>query len=223
MPALNYIPAGDDAFRAWALNFSTLITATPTAFGLTAGQATSYAALYATYNMALLAATDPSTRTRVTVAAKDSARADLEAYSRQLASVAQAFPAITPEQLAALGLTVRSTVRPPIGTPTTAPIVAIVANGVLNSIIRFSDETTPDRRAKPFGAVALQLWVKYGDVPPVSIADMQLLGVLTRNPSMVEFPAAHAGDQAWLVGRWITRRGLVGPQSVTVNTTVIAP
>jgi hypothetical protein len=222
MPAINYIPPGDDAFRAWALNFSTLITGTPAAFGLTVADANAYAALYSAYNLALLAATDPGTRTVVTVTAKNLARANLTAQSRVLAGQVQAYPFVTPSQLAALGLTVRTTVRPPIGTPVTAPILAIVGNGVLTSVIRFSDETTPDARAKPYGAVALQLWVKYGVVPPVSIADMSLLATVTRNPVQIDWPAAHAGETAYIVGRWITRRGLTGPGSVVVGTTIIA-
>lgn len=221
MPGINYIPAGDDAFKAWALNFSTLITATPTAFGLVAGQATAYAALYATYNTSLAAATDPTTRTTVTVAAKDSARASLQANSRLLAGIVQAFPGITPTQLASLGLTVRATTRPPIPAPTTAPIMSIIGNSVLASTLRYSDANTPDSRAKPFGAISLRLYVKYGTVPPVSVADCTLLATVTRNPVNIDWPAAQTGSTAHLIGVWQTRRGLTGPPSPIVSTVVI--
>lgn len=221
MPATNYIPPKDADFRAWALNFSTLITATPTAFGLTAPQATAYAALYAAFNTALNTATDPSTRTKVTVAAKDVARANLESNTRTLAGIVQGFPTITPSQLAALGLTVRSAARPPVPAPVTAPVLSIVSNNVLTSAVRYGDALTPASRAKPFGAVALQLFVKYGTVPPVSIADAALLGTFTKNPCNVDWPPAHAGETAYLIGRWITRKGLTGPSSVTVATTII--
>lgn len=51
-------------------SFSTQISATPTAFGLTAPQATAYATLNTTYATAYLAAQDPATRTKGQVAAK---------------------------------------------------------------------------------------------------------------------------------------------------------
>lgn len=222
MATASYIPPKDADFLAWALNFSTLITATPTAFGLIAGQATTYATLYATFNTALAAASNPATRTKVTVAAKNVARAALERNTRLLAGVVQGFPTITPSQLASLGLTVRSPARPPIPVPTTAPILSIVQNGPLTSAVRFADTATPASRAKPFGATGLQLYVKYGTVAPVSVADCTLLGIFTKNPVVVNWPAAQAGMQAWIIARWITRKGLTGPVSTNVSTTIIA-
>lgn len=221
MPLINYIPLRDEDLRAWANNFSTLITATPAAFGLTAPQAAAYAALYATYNTSLTTATNPATRTKPTVAAKDSARASLELTSRDFANIVQAFPTITPEQLAALGLTVRTTTRTPVPAPTTAPILGLQNLGVLSADLRFSDETTPDLRAKPFGVWTCEVWVKFGSVPPVSVADCQFLVDASRNPSRLAWPPSQAGETAWLLGRWKTRRGLVGPPSATISTTIV--
>lgn len=223
MPAINYIPAKDLDFKAWALNFSTLITATPTAFGLTAPQAVAYAALYSAFNLALTAATDPATRTSVTVAAKDTARVSLEISSRDLAGIVQSFPTITSGQLTSLGLTVRSTVRPPVPPPATMPILAIVANSPLAAILRFSDELTPDSRKKPFGATSMEVFVKYGATPPASVADATFLGDATRNPHPLAFNPAQAGETAWLVARWKNRKGETGPTSGAISTTVIAP
>lgn len=221
MPATNYIPPKDQDFKAWALNFSTLITATPTAFGLVAGQATAYAALYAAFNTALTAATDPSTRTKVTVAAKNVARANLETSTRMLAGVVQGFPTITPSQLESLGLTVRSTARPPIPDPVTVPVLSFVGNGPLSAVLRYADELTPASRKKPFGAVQIQVFVSYGTTAPTGLAQMQMLGVFTKNPVNVTWPGTAAGDTAWVAARWVTRTGKTGPLSAIISTSVI--
>ena len=55
-------------------NFSTMISATPTAFGLSAPMAASYATLNASYAAAYEAIQVPSTRTKGAVAAKNSAK-----------------------------------------------------------------------------------------------------------------------------------------------------
>src|SRR5882762_7926359 len=98
--AIDYLPTRDPALGLWTANFSTLITATPTASGLTALQASSYATLDAIWQSALAAATDPGTRTKATVAAKDAGKANVKAASRSLAIVVQSFPGITSDQIA---------------------------------------------------------------------------------------------------------------------------
>jgi len=100
-------------------SFSTKISATPTAYGLTAGQATAYAALNATYAAAYLAATDPATRTKGQVAAKNSAREPLQNMASDLAKIIEGTPSVTDQQKIDLGLNVRKVPapKPAPGTP----------------------------------------------------------------------------------------------------------
>lgn len=223
MPLINYIPSKDEDFQAWSQNFSTLITATPTAFGLVAGQAVAYAALVASFSAALSAATNPTTRTKPSVASKNVARATLEASSRNLAAVVQGYPSITDTQLAALGLTIRSNSRTPVPSPTTYPILAVVGAGPLQCTVRISDQLTPDLRAMPFGVIAAQIFVKYGTIAPVSIADATFLKVASRQPVRIDFDPSKANQPVSIVAVWQTRRGLIGPMSAVTSTTVIAP
>src|SRR5687768_14510632 len=78
-------PMGKSFFRGTdaelytgSANFSTLITATPTVFGLTAPQATAYAALNAAYAAAYVAANNPLTRTKPAITAKNDAKIPLK-------------------------------------------------------------------------------------------------------------------------------------------------
>jgi len=219
MPGNNnpYIPTTDALLLAWADNFSAVITANPGDYGLIAGQAVTFAALFTTFESALATATDPGTRTSVTVAAKDAARAAMVTNARMLARIALAFPTVTPGDLTAAGLIVRNTVPTPIPAPVTVPIL-----GLLNCIgkvvtLAFADELTPSSKYKPFGVTSLQLFMKTGAVPPASPADAEFVAAYGRWPARVDLSTLPAGTQLHFIARWATRRGLTGPQSAVVS------
>ena len=112
--------AGTDAqLYAGSASFATKISATPTAYGLTAPQATAYAARNATYAAAYEAAIDPETRTKGTVAAKNDARVAVRMTASDLAKVINGTATVTDEQKIDLGLNVRKrpSPRPAPGTP----------------------------------------------------------------------------------------------------------
>lgn len=218
----DYIPTKDADLVNWSANFSAVITATPTDYGLTSGQATSYATLDANFAAAYTVATNPATRTIVTVAAKDSARASLVAQARQLAQIAQKYPAITPTLLATAGLTVRNTVPSPIPAPTTWPILSLLSSASLQHTIRYKDSALIQPRGLPFGAVAIELYVLVGPTPPASIADCRYVGQFSRMPMTVNFTGADAGKVANYLCRYITKTGLTGPTSPGLSATVPA-
>jgi len=99
----DYIPHTDPDFLAWSANYSTRITATPTAFGLTTENATTLGQRQTAFSTALAAATNPETRGGSTILAKDTARVSLESYCRQLANIIQATLTVTDQQRYDLG------------------------------------------------------------------------------------------------------------------------
>ena len=220
--ATPYISSKDADLLAWSANFNTLVTATPTAYGLTAPQATAYDALHDLYAAAYSTAVNPSTRTKPAVAAKDTAKFNLIANARLLAMIVQSFPTITPEQLADLGLTVRDTTPTPIPTPTTTPLLSVVAATNLSHVVRYADELTPASRKKPFGAIALQLWSFVGETPPVGPDACSFVANHKKNPVYVEYGEAESGLLATYYARWVTRTGLAGPWSLAMSMTVAA-
>lgn len=215
-----YIPTKDADVLSWSTNFDTLITATPTAYGLTAPQALVYAGLHAAFAASYAAAVAPSTRTIATVATKDTDKFDLLAEARLLANVVQAWPSITPTLLADLGLTVRDVTPTPIAAPTTFPILSVVAASMLAHIMRYADELTPAARKKPFGAIALELWKFVGTTIPAGPEGCSFHGDITKNPAPIAFGSGDGGKLCTYYARWTTRRGLVGPWSAAVTLTV---
>src|SRR5579862_4207688 len=131
------LPNTDSALLAFSLNFSTKITATPTAFGLTSAQATAYATLHSNFATAL-AACDPSVRSKPATSAKNEARTALKDQLRMLALAVQATPTVTDAQKISLGLSVPSQ-RQPVPPPSEAPALDIVSVSGRTVTIRLHD------------------------------------------------------------------------------------
>lgn len=218
----DFIPQTDAGFATWSANFESGIDTEYATFGLTSGQATAYTTLDTAYQAAYLAATNPATRTPVTIAAKDTARTAAVANARFLAAIINSFPGVTNAQRTALGLTPRVDTRTPIPAPATKPVVIVRAFNPLSHRLQLRDTETPTSRAKPAGAIAGEVWCKIGTTPPASIADCLFLGSYTRNFFDSVFDGADAGKTAYYLTRWVTRTGLVGPTSDVQSATIAA-
>src|SRR5687768_17160992 len=102
--ARSFFTGTDAELYTGSESFSTKISATPTAYGLTAPQAASYATLNTAYASAFMAAQDPETRTKGQVAAKNTARDNLRIAASDLAKIIDGTPSVTDQQKIDLGL-----------------------------------------------------------------------------------------------------------------------
>jgi hypothetical protein len=216
-PSYGFIPAKDADLDNFAAAFSAAINTAYASYGLSSGQKTAYQTLATAYHTALLAATNPATRTAATVATKDSARSDLVTNLRQLAGIAQRYPSITPTLLAAAGLPVHNTVPTPVAAPTTVPILSMLS--ALGSMLTFdfADETTPSSKYKPFGAIGLQAVGTFGTSPPASPEVCPTLQTTGRWPLTIDAGVDNAAKHFYIYARWITRTGKTGPWSAMVT------
>ena len=208
--ANSYIPASDAGFNSWLVNFDALLTADPTAYGLTAPDAAAVATVTAAWAAAYLAATDPSTRTPSAVAAKDSARSDAEAVVRPYAMQINLNGAVTDEQRVNLGLTVRKTVPTPVPAPTSAPALELVAATPGNHRLRYSDTGQGTGKAKPYGAIGVELQAYIGAAPTADPNDASYVGTVTKSPFDQPQSGANQGQMATYFARFITRSGPAG-------------
>ncbi len=114
----SFFTGNDAELYSGSAAFSAQITATPTAFGLTAPLAAEYAALNDAYAAAWLAATDPEQRTKGKVREKNSAKVALRRKASELAKLIDGTASVTDAQRDNLGLSVRN-VPGPVGNPAT--------------------------------------------------------------------------------------------------------
>lgn len=215
--ATSYIPSKEADLAAWADNFSALITAAPTTYGLIAGDATAIAAVVDPFLAAYAVITVPATRTMVTVATKNDTKFAMLAVVRSYAQRVVTNPGVDPGDKIALGLNLHGTPPTPVPPPVTIPLLALLGATPLNFTLRYSDEMTPDKRAKPFGAVRLDLFVKIDTTPKTDPDNSLYYSGFTKQPAFVAFAPGDAGKVATLWGRWANRKGDVGPWSSPVS------
>jgi hypothetical protein len=106
------------------------------------------------------------------------------------------------------------------GVPTTRPIVSVDTSQRLRHTINFTDETTPNSRAKPAGAMGCEIWVKVGDPAPTDPAQLRFLATDTRTPYVAQYNGEDAGKVAHYMLRWVNTKGEQGPWSQTVSATI---
>lgn len=217
-----YIPSDDAGALQWMQAFSGGITATPAVYGLSTSDAATIAASVDAFAGALAVATAPATRTKVTVAAKDTARNAAEQICRQFAMLIKFNDGVSDADKIAIGVRPVNPDRDPIEVPETSPLLNIIAATPGAQTLRYADTFTPDSGAKPFGAANLQLFVAVADAEVTDPAQASFYAAATKNPVGVEFDAADDGKVATYFARWASRRGEVGPWSLPISMRIAA-
>lgn len=217
-----YIPTTDAAFAAWLLNFSTLLTAAPATYGLTAPDAVVVAAANSDFQPKYLAATNPTTRTAGTVAAKDASRASGEAIVRPYAIRISVNAAVTAQAKINIGVTVRGAVPTPVPPPTTAPSLSIQSaiSGAIT--LKYSEPGTAGK-AKPAGVVGMEIFRSLGTTFATDPSQASYVATATKSPVVIPNEPADAGKKATYYARWTTRSGpggiaQVGPWTPPLQT-----
>ncbi len=206
----------DAALLAGAANFSTLITATPVPLGLTAAQATAFAALNTAFAAAYATAINPVTRTKVTVAAKDAARALLVANTRLLANIVYSTAGVTNAQKLSLGLRLKAPPTP-VPQPGSAPLVDFISTVARTVKVRVHDGAPP-KRAKPAGVKSATVFSFVGPTAPPSVDGWKYEGVSNKSVFDIVFPDTVAnGALIWVAAVWNNAKNQSGPPSDPVS------
>jgi hypothetical protein len=215
---IDFLPSRDAELLTWSVNFNTKITATPTAYGLTAPQATTYDGLHDAYAAAYQIANNPDTRSPSNIVAKDTAREALIQNARLLARIVQAAPAVTPEQKSELGLTVRDVEPTPIPPPATAPTIEVVS--VVGRTVRIKlKDITSEGRGKPAGVHGAALFSYVGTTAPTTADGWKFEGNTNRVTNDIEFPdTVPSGATVWFTAFWFNPRSESGPGAAAVST-----
>jgi hypothetical protein len=215
----DFIPSREADIVTWSVNFNTKITATPTAYGLTAAQASAYAAKHTTFVAAHQTARDPDTRSPAAIVGKDVAKTALVAEARKLARIVQAEPSVTPQQKAELGLTVRDVEPTPVPPPSSPPDLDLVSAVVRTVRLRLEHSGSTSRRGKPYGVAGAAVYSFVGAEPPSKLADWKFEGNTTRTVVQVLFdPEVAPGAKVWITACWFNPRMQNGPASSPLST-----
>lgn len=217
------IPTRDAEYDAFLFNWKTILTATPALYGMLAADAVAISAAYTSWHAAYVAASNLLTRTRSTVATKDSEKILSLSLLREQYNVIKANPSVLDANKVAIGVRVSDPVPTPIPTPTTNPVMAVIPSGTLQQLINMVDVTTPTTRAKPAGVVGALVVraIRLATSPISEPENCTLLGFYTRTPFYVtEFGPSDTGKVADYFARWTNAKGEEGPWSPVASATI---
>ncbi|MGD9688426.1 MAG: hypothetical protein AB7K52_04335 [Phycisphaerales bacterium] len=202
-------------------NFVTYANANLAALGLVAADLTPVTTNQTTFNTNFAAHIAAKAAAQAAKQSKDEARSGLNAAIRPLVRRLQASSAVSNAEREALGITVADAPSP-IGPPTTAPICSIECGNRLQHTLRFVDETTPTRKAKPPGVLGVEIWNKVGNAPPTSESELRFVAVDTNAPFVVNYTSAEGGQNAYYWLRWVSPTGERGPWGEQSQATIAA-
>ena len=148
MPSLpSYIPAKEANLNSWLLNFSALLTAAPSTYGLSPTDATNVAADVSAWTAAYSPILSPSTKTAAAVSAKNSAKVSILAQIRPYAQNISLNAGVTTSAKTAIGVNPRTSVPVPITDPTLlnfiesatkSPLTATMGSGSAGTTVYFA-------------------------------------------------------------------------------------
>jgi hypothetical protein len=200
-------------------NFAALILSAPVSYGLVAAQATSYGTVNTALQGAYTAAISPDTRTPVAIEAKTTAMKNVQRNAMLLSKIIYATPTVTNAQLVALGLLAR-TVPTPRLVPSVPPVLEVVS--VFGRVVKVRIHSgSSESRAKPFGAIAANLYSYVGPAAPTDPTAYHYEGMATRATTDILFPNTVAsGATVWLSAQWVSARGQLSVGSVPISVTI---
>lgn len=224
MPNPDYIPEADAAFHAWQTNFVAYVNANFAALGLTAADTTALGNAQVPWKTGYPAHVAAQAAAIAATQAKDEGRDSYVAHIRGLVRRLQASPSVSDAERGGLGITIRDGGGgTPVPPPVSRPLVMVESGGRLRHTVRFVDEATPTRRAKPKGVIGAEVWVALlppSHTTPPTPESCTFLGTATRSPFVADFEGAEGGKNAHYMLRWINRRGVTGAWSETVTACV---
>jgi hypothetical protein len=218
----SYIPSQDSLLDEWLNNFKTLIAASPTTYGLAIGDATAISTAYTNWHTAYLTAVNPTTRTKLTVAAKNQQKTVVLGVVRGYAATIRANAAVSDTLKGGLGLHVRDSAPTPVPPPSTFPTLTVIEPMRGTQDLQAHDSTTPNKRAKPPGAAGLLLFRAVGTAAVTDPESARFLSFVTRTEYKSNFDSADNGKTATYFARWTNNKGEVGPWGPPVSMPIAA-
>jgi|GEM_PF-1176093 len=211
----DYIGDTDAKVLSFTANFGTLISDSPTVYGLSAPLATSYMDKQADYAAKLTAATDPLTRGKRTVFLKQEAKKELVALTRQYAQQINKMVTITNEQRQALGLTIADTHRTPVPVPQTSPFIQVKKQ--LGRTVTIELRQEANKRGRPSKVAGATIFTFTGANPPTSADGWKFSTNTTKTTVEVPFGSSNMGDTVWITAFWNNSRDESGPAAWPVS------
>ncbi|MDR1279649.1 MAG: hypothetical protein LBK99_02355 [Opitutaceae bacterium] len=211
----DYIPESDAGFHAWQGNFGIQLNSgtRATRLGIPAAKMTLFESLQGQWGDALQLASQPATRTPLTVEEKNRIRGLYEEFIRGLVrQYITPNDATTDADRTALGLPIPKTTHTPIPPPVTHPVAEQRGHQPGLVELYFRDEES-EHRGKPGQAHGNEIAYDVRETPPGDPSEFTHSEIDTRSPFKKQFRADQRGLKFWYTMRWESPTGKKGPWS----------
>jgi hypothetical protein len=214
----DYLPAKDRDFLQWIINFLNYLFRSLTRFNVPNAVYDDMVEKRGDYQQKLDIAEDPTTRTKLTVQAKNTAKNVLKKTARLVVKEYLTFNhAVTDEDRDGLGIPIRKTTRTPSQVATTYPDFDIDSGTIRRLIIHFFDQGQKKSKAKPAGQHGAEIRWIISDVPVVDVEVLIHSSFDTHTPFTLEFQGHERGKTVYFCLCWENTRGEKGPWSEIQN------
>ncbi|MDR1552305.1 MAG: hypothetical protein LBS69_02425 [Prevotellaceae bacterium] len=218
MSTTDYIPHQDGKFLQWVNNFINYLGTTARKFDFPEDLYTDLTAQHADFVQKLTAAEEPATRTKLTVKAKNDARA---AFKTAIRKAVKEYLAnnhlVTDEDREGLGIPVHKTTRTPAPVATTYPDFDVDSSVIRRLTIHFYDQGSKKSKAKPAGQHGAEIKWAILDAPPATLGDLNQSSFDTHTPFTLQFDENQRGLTVYFCLCWENTRGEKGPWSEIVS------
>jgi hypothetical protein len=220
MPAnAPYIPTKQALLATWLQNFATLIQASPSTYGLGAGDATNITNANTAWQAAYALVTSPTTKTKTTVGSKNTATVNMLNIIRPYAQQISNNAGVTSANKIALGLNPKTSTPSPITPPASNPVLTILNQnpGIVNLTYRDS-ATSPTSKAKPYGVKSCQLYGMPSATPITNPESLPQVATMTKSPFQFSFPSGYTKGMTWYFAAvWQIQKGEQSPFSPIIT------
>jgi hypothetical protein len=218
----DYMPRGDLKALDWMRIFRNGIVKDPPRYGLTTGDGEGIARVVNDFETAYDLATDEATRTKGSIVDKNDARATAEHLCRLYTVRIKGNRGVADGDKLVIGVRPVNLGRRPMRPPSTFPLLKLLGMTPCAHHLAISDSSTPERAARPYGAIGLQLFIARSDRRSAPLGEARLEGVHTRSPMTIAFTHKDDGLIATYHARWMNAKGEPGPWSHSLSARIAA-
>jgi hypothetical protein len=198
----------------WAQTFVNVVGPKTKEYGVPDELMTQFATLNTTLQSAWAVSSEPSTRTRGTVAATDAALRAMRVAARGLVSIIQGTPGVTDQMKIDAGLTVRKTPSKKPA-PSESPIVTVT--NVSGRTVTLKLRQDGERRAKPANVQNALVFTYTGATAPQDTNLWTFVMTTTETTVQIPFPPSETGDTVWITAMWVNAKSQTGPAATPVS------
>jgi hypothetical protein len=214
------VPKTDAALAVYSTNFNARCSAQPELFHLAPEQVAQYTLLHDAFIASFNAVRAEGARCKALVIEKDSHKADLLRYARELYHYIASRSDVSSENKTLIGIKIPAAAASFIPPPAQGPLVSVISVVGRQVRCKLSDASAPFVRRRPINATGAMILTYVGATAPPQSSPLWRVAMQTGKPLFtVEFPTSVGpGVPCWVMARWYNRRGQYSPSSAPVQT-----